>query len=168
MSPSAPNIGCGWLTRALLSSCSGPWLSSNEVVSSWVVPGKQTVTDCYSTQWMDGRKPAGRYDHSTAVVDNQLYLWGGYQYGMSQVHDSAKKRWYFSSVEVFNLNNGCWEQRTIHGTPPLGVQGYSCVVLRNVAPLPTIAGLILLTTLRSQRQETWTLPLTLTLKNVEM
>ena len=83
---------------------------------------------------MDGwREPAGRYDHSTAVVDNcnQLYLWGGDQDGMPQVHDSAEKRQFFSSVEVFDVNTGCWEQRTTRGTPPLGVKGYSCVAVRN-------------------------------------
>ena len=81
---------------------------------------------------MDGwREPAGRDEHSTAVVDNQLYLWGGYQDGMPWVHDSAKKRQFFSSVEVFDVNTGCWEQRTTRGTPPLGVKGYSCVAVRN-------------------------------------
>ena len=82
---------------------------------------------------MDGwREPAGRRDHSTAVVDNQLYLWGGDQRGMPQVHDSAEKRQFFSSVEVFDVNTGCWEQRsTTRGTPPLGVASYSCVAVRN-------------------------------------
>ena len=81
---------------------------------------------------MDGwREPAGRHNHSTAVIDNQLYLWGGDQDGMPQVHDSAEKRQFYSSVEVFNVNSGCWEQRTTRGTPPLGVQGYSCVAVRN-------------------------------------
>ena len=46
---------------------------------------------------------------------------------MPQVHDSAEKRQFFSSVEVFDVNTGCWEQRTTRGTPPLGVWGYSCV-----------------------------------------
>ena len=76
------------------------------------------------------REPAGRCDHNTAV-DNQLYLWGGYQDGMPEVHDSAEKRQFYSSVEVFDVNTGCWEQRTTRGTPPLGVQGYSCVAVRN-------------------------------------
>ena len=81
---------------------------------------------------MDGwREPAGRSRHSTAVVDNQLYLWGGYQDGMPEVHDSAEKRQFYSSVEVFDVNTGCWEQRTTRGTPPLGVWGYSCVAVRN-------------------------------------
>ena len=81
---------------------------------------------------MDGwREPAGRSHHSTAVVDNQLYLWGGDQYGMPKVHDSAEKCQFFSNLEVFDVNTGCWEQRTTRGTPPLGVYGYSCVAVRN-------------------------------------
>ena len=81
---------------------------------------------------MDGwREPADREEHSTAVVDNQLYLWGGHQDGMPRVHDSAEKRQFCSSVEVFDVNIGCWEQRTTRGTPPLGVVGYSCVAVRN-------------------------------------
>ena len=81
---------------------------------------------------MDGwREPAGRDDHSTAVVANQLYLWGGDQNGMPTVHDSAEKRRFFSRVEVFDVNTGCWEQRITNGTPPLGVLGYSCVAVRN-------------------------------------
>ena len=79
---------------------------------------------------MDGwREPAGRDDHSTAIVDSQLYLWAGHQ---PDELDSAKGRQFIcSSVEVFDVNTGCWEQRTTRGTPPLGVQGYSCVAVRN-------------------------------------
>ena len=77
------------------------------------------------------REPAGRRAHSTAVVDNRLYLWGGDQDGMPKVHDTAEKRQFFSSVEVFDVNTGCWEQRTSRGTTPLGVEGYSCVAVRN-------------------------------------
>ena len=81
---------------------------------------------------MDGwREPAGRRDHSTAVVDHKLYLWGGNQKRMPEVHDSAEKRRFFSSVEAFDVNTGCWEQRTTSGTPPLGVQGVACVAVRN-------------------------------------
>ena len=77
------------------------------------------------------REPAGRRDHSTAVVDHQLYLWGGDQQGMPEVHDSAEKRQFFSSVEVFDVNTGCWEQHTTSGTPPLGVVGFACVAVGN-------------------------------------
>ena len=77
------------------------------------------------------REPAGRHDHSTASVNNHIYLWGGTQDGMSRAHDSAEKRQFFSSVEVFDVNTGCWEQRTTSGTPPLGVRGFACVAVRN-------------------------------------
>ena len=50
---------------------------------------------------------------------------------MPEVHDSDKKRQFYSSVEVFDVNTGCWEQRTTRGTPPLGVYAYSCVAVRN-------------------------------------
>ena len=75
------------------------------------MPGVQTVTDCTLLLTVNGwREPAGRWDHSTAVVD-QFYLWGGSQDGMPRVHDSAEKRQFFSSVEVFDVNTGCWEHR---------------------------------------------------------
>ena len=83
---------------------------------------------------MDGwREPVGRYDHSTvtAVANNHIYLWGGYQNGMPEVHESAGKRQFLSCVEVFDVNTGCWEQRATRGTPPLGVRSYSCVAVRN-------------------------------------
>ena len=77
------------------------------------------------------REPAGRHYHSTAVAGDHLCLCAGHQDGMPEVHDSAEKRQFFSSVEVFDVNTGCWEQRTTNGTPPLGVWGYSCVAVRN-------------------------------------
>ena len=48
-----------------------------------------------------------------------------------RVHNNAEKRALVSSVEVFNVNTGCWVQRTTRGTPPLGVVAYSCVTVRN-------------------------------------
>ena len=77
----------------------------------------------------DWREPAGREDHSTAVVGGELYLWGGGQKGNLKVHDSAEKRAFLSNVEVFSVSTGRWEQRATSGTPPLGVQGYSCVAV---------------------------------------
>ena len=50
---------------------------------------------------------------------------------MPQVHDSAEKRQFLSSVEVFDVNTGCWEQRTTSGTPPLALGGYPCVAARD-------------------------------------
>ena len=78
------------------------------------------------------REPADRYDHSTAVdVGQEVYLWAGLQDETPGVHDTAEKRVFLSSVEVFNAITGCWGQRTTYGAPPLGVRGYSCVAVRN-------------------------------------
>ena len=77
------------------------------------------------------REPAGLRNHSTAVVGEEVYLWAGLQDETPRVHDSAEKRAFLSNVEVFNVNTGCWEQRTTRGIPPLGVWGYSCVAVRN-------------------------------------
>ena len=86
------------------------------------------VTPTATDEW---REPAGRYDHSTSVVGEEVYLWMAWQDKMPEVHDNAEKRALTSSVEVFNVKTGCWEQRTTCGTPPLGVLGYSCVAVRN-------------------------------------
>ena len=77
------------------------------------------------------REPTPRYYHSTAVVGDEVYLWAGEQRDMPEVHESAEKQAFLSNVEVFSLNTGCWEQRATHGTPPLGVSGYSCVAVEN-------------------------------------
>ena len=84
--------------------------------------------------WMEGTRWSLWSQH-TVVSDNTdhelLYLWGGCQAGMPEEHDSAEKLRFLSSVEVFDVSTGCWEQRTTRGTPPLGVVGYSCVAVRN-------------------------------------
>ena len=77
------------------------------------------------------REPTGCRNHSTVVVGEEVYLWAGWQPGMPRVHNNAEKRALVSSVEVFNVNTGCWVQRTTRGTPPLGVVAYSCVAVRN-------------------------------------
>lgn len=75
-------------------------------------------------------EPTGRYAHSTAVVGDKVYLWAGCQRGMPAVHDSAKKRQFLSKLDVFNVNTSCWEQSTISGQYPLGLQWYCCVSVR--------------------------------------
>ena len=77
---------------------------------------------------MDGwREPDKRYKQysSTVVVDNHQVVVRG------RIHDAAGMRQLFSSVEVFDVNTGCWEQRTTSGSPPLGDMDYSCVAVRN-------------------------------------
>ena len=83
---------------------------------------------------MDGGNPLVVVITGTAVVDIQLYLWGGDQYVMPLVHDSAEKRQFFSSVEVFDVNTGMlgaahhtWNTSTgSEGAIPVLLSGMSC------------------------------------------
>ena len=79
---------------------------------------------------MDGGNPLVAMVIAQLLLTIKLYLCDGYQDKMPQVHDNAEKRQFFSSVELFDVNTGCWEQCATRGTPPLGVQGYSCVAVR--------------------------------------
>ena len=56
-------------------------------------------------------------------------MWAGNQEGIPNIHDSSQKRAFLSRVEVFHLQRGTWEQQTTSGTPPLGVQDYTCVAV---------------------------------------
>ena len=51
-------------------------------------------------------QPSKRYAHSTVLIDEQLYLWGGWQPGLPKVHNSAKKRELTSYVDVFHRKIG--------------------------------------------------------------
>ena len=51
-------------------------------------------------------QPNKRALHSTVVIDDQLYLWGGEQTGLPAVHNSAKKREMTSYVDVFHRKIG--------------------------------------------------------------
>ena len=64
------------------------------------------------------REPTGRNCHRTAVVDNELFLWGGNVYqDRPKVHNSPEKCQFYSSVEVCETVTGSkrthvdWEWR---------------------------------------------------------
>ena len=50
---------------------------------------------------------------------------------MPKVHDSHEKLQYLSTIEAFDLETGYWDQLTTSGTPPLGVESYSCVAVKS-------------------------------------
>ena len=78
---------------------------------------------CHST----GQYQLGwRAQHTTAVVGEVLYCWGGDRLGLPRVHDSDLKRGYTSTVDTLNLLSGSWSSQFTTGTPPLGVIGVSC------------------------------------------
>ena len=75
--------------------------------------------------------PAKRHYHSTNIVGDYLYMWGGDIDGLPNVHDNEDKRRMTSVIELFHLPTGRWEQRPTNGKPPLGVWGYASTVISN-------------------------------------
>ena len=69
--------------------------------------------------------------HTTAVVGEVLYCWGGNQEGLDESHDSPTKIQCTSVIDAFNLLSGVWSSKPTRGTPPLGVIGASCTVINN-------------------------------------
>ncbi|XP_019859883.1 PREDICTED: rab9 effector protein with kelch motifs-like [Amphimedon queenslandica] len=72
-----------------------------------------------------------KYYHTTAVVGDVLYCWGGNQEGLDKSHDSPTKRECTSVIDAFNLLSGAWSSQPTSGTPPLGIIGVSCTPISN-------------------------------------
>ena len=72
-----------------------------------------------------------RYHHTTAVVGEVLYCWGGTREGFDWSHDSPIKRQCTSAIDAFNLLSGVWSSQPARGTPPLGIIGVSCTTINN-------------------------------------
>lgn len=45
-------------------------------------------------------------------------------------HNSPAKKKIITTLDVFSLVNGLWQQQETTGVPPLGVAGYACAALR--------------------------------------
>ena len=69
-------------------------------------------------------EPAKRYYHSTVIVGDCLYMWGGRGDDHPERRDS-------SFVEVLHLLTGRWEQKPTTGDPPLGIMNYAAVAIGN-------------------------------------
>ena len=93
------------------------------------VPPSLVNVDCwYST----GQYQLGwRNQHTTAVVGEVLYCWGGAREGLGVSHDSPRKRECTSAIDGFNLLSGVWSSQPTRGTPPLGIIGVSCTTINN-------------------------------------
>ena len=85
---------------------------------------------CYLLFSID-HQPVVREDQSTIKVGDYLYMWGGDQPGLPEVHNSEEKRAMCSVMEVCHLASGRWEQKPTTGTPPLGVEGYAAAAIGN-------------------------------------
>ena len=66
-------------------------------------------------------QPVKRSEHSTVQVGDYLYIWGGIQDGLPEVHNNEKKKSFCSVVEVCHLPTGEWVQKPTTGDPPLGM-----------------------------------------------
>ena len=75
--------------------------------------------------------PTKRSGHSTHIVGDYLYMWGGNIDGLPKVHDNEFKQRMTSVIELFHLPTGMWEQQPTNGKPPLGVDGYASTVIDN-------------------------------------
>ena len=69
--------------------------------------------------------------HSTVAINDNVYMWAGYQPGLPKVHDSEEKKRMTCPVEIFNIADGTWKTKLTKGKPPLGVTDYSCTGVRN-------------------------------------
>ena len=84
---------------------------------------------------IDYYKPKGRYEHSSVVIGNKLYNWGGRQDGLPKVHSSKEKRKFLSNIDVLHLETGIWYNKPITGDPHPGVIGYACTAIENKCKL---------------------------------
>ena len=95
-----------------------------------VVTISVSFTYCYLLLSID-YQPVERREHSTIKVGGYLYMWGGWQPGRPEVHNSEEKRAMCSVMEVCHLASGRWEQKPTTGTPPLGVISYAAAAIGN-------------------------------------
>ena len=72
-----------------------------------------------------------RTNHSTILVRNKLYCWGGVQKDLPHVHDSEDKRKITSTVNIYELQAFKWEKKSTTSNPPAGVLNYACTSIKN-------------------------------------
>ncbi|XP_019860529.1 PREDICTED: kelch domain-containing protein 4-like [Amphimedon queenslandica] len=80
---------------------------------------------------MEVYQPVERRLHSTVQVGDYLYMWGGDQPDLPEVHNNEKKKSMCSVVEVCHVPTGEWVQKPTTGDPSLGVRGYAAAVIGN-------------------------------------
>ncbi|XP_019850919.1 PREDICTED: uncharacterized protein LOC109581322 [Amphimedon queenslandica] len=79
-------------------------------------------------------EPAERKLHSTVIVGDCLYMWGGEKDDLGsglEDHNIETERKNSSVVEVLHLPTGRWEQKPTTGDPPLGIVNYVAVAIGN-------------------------------------
>ena len=76
-------------------------------------------------------EPAKRSNHSTVIIGDCLYMWGGKRDDHPKKHNIKTERRDSSFVEVLHLPTGRWEQKPTTGDPPLGIMDYAAVAIGN-------------------------------------
>ena len=76
-------------------------------------------------------EPVKRIGHSTVIIGDYLYMWGGDKDDHPKVHNIEIERRGSSFVEVLHLPTGRWEQKPTTGDPPLGIIQYAAVAIGN-------------------------------------
>ena len=108
---------------------------------------------------IDYYKPKGRSHHSSVVIGNKLYNWGGNQDGLPKVHSSEEKRKFLSNINVLHLETGIWHNKPTAGDPHPGVIGYACTAIeKNVSSSFLVATVAMLAVVITTYHN-WTLTL---------
>lgn len=68
---------------------------------------------------------------STTIIDEKLYVWGGYREGLPFQHASAEKLAITSFIEEYDLSNLAYSKKPTEGNPPNGVMGFRCCAVEN-------------------------------------
>ena len=75
------------------------------------------IIDCY--------RPEGKRYHSSIVIGNKLYHWGGRQPRALRTKEKT------TNIDVLHLDTGIWSNKTTTGDPHPGVRGYACTAIEN-------------------------------------
>ena len=74
--------------------------------------------------------PIRRHGHSTVIIGNKLFLWGGLDRPRS-IHTSEEKRRFITHIDVLNLDTGMWNEVATIGNPHTGIVGYASTAIAN-------------------------------------
>ena len=82
--------------------------------------------------YLSGEYQLGRRSrHTTVVINNTLYCWGGDQKNIPKIHNNEEKKNITSSIDLFHLKTFTWERRSTTGTPLVGMSNYACTNVGN-------------------------------------
>ena len=70
-----------------------------------------------------------RTHHTSEVLGDELYIWGGNQSGIPLKHDDEDKKSILTKLDVLNLPTMEWDKITTTGTPPTAALQYSTTTI---------------------------------------